>query len=137
MTKTMEAVALYKSDQASICLFPQEHILELEWHDFASGDAFRTVLEEAYELAKSYAVKGWLGNNTAMRTIRQVDQQWTTETWFPKLEDLPLRKMAIIESTDAMNRMSVTTIMTTAKPIISFDVQYFTSRHTAMQWLKQ
>jgi hypothetical protein len=113
---------------------PAGATLETEWLDFANSEQLRSSLTEALRLARQHRVKGWVGNNTLLRTIRPADQDWINQVWFPEFAKLGVGRLAIVESQDALNRMGITNIIQRATEHIPFDTQYFSDATAARRW---
>ncbi len=108
--------------------------LETEWLDFVNSEQLRTALNEALRLARQYRVQGWIANNTLLRTLRPADQDWINQTWFPEFAKLGVKRLAIVESQDALNRMGISNIMQRATAHAPFDTQYFADAEQARRW---
>jgi len=108
--------------------------LETEWLDFVNSEQLRTALNEALRLARLHRVQGWVANNTLLRTLRPADQDWINQTWFPEFAKLGVKRLAIIESQDALNRMGISNIMQRATAHAPFDTQYFADAEQARRW---
>ena len=108
--------------------------LETEWLGFANSEQLRSSLLEALRLARLHRVKGWVANNTLLRTIRPADQDWINQEWFPEFAKLGVRRLAIVESQDALNRMGISNIIQRATAHIPFDTQYFAEADQARRW---
>jgi len=113
---------------------PAGATLETEWLGFVNSEQLRSSLTEALRLARQHRVKGWVANNTLLRTIRPADQDWINQVWFPEFAKLGVRRLAIIESQDALNRMGITNIIQRATEHIPFDTQYFSDATAARRW---
>ena len=113
---------------------PAGATLETGWLGFANSEQLRSSLTEALRLARQLRVKGWVANNTLLRTIRPADQDWINQVWFPEFAKLGVKRLAVIESQDALNRMGISTIMQRATEHIPFDTQYFTDATAARRW---
>lgn len=113
---------------------PTGATLETEWLGFVNSEQLRAALTEALRLARQHRVKGWVANNTLLRTIRPADQDWINEAWFPDFAKLGVQRLAIIESQDALNRMGISTIMQRATAHVPFDTQYFASAEPGRRW---
>ena len=108
--------------------------LETEWLDFVNSEQLRTSLNEALRLGRLHRVKGWIGNNTRMRTIRPADQDWMNHEWFPEFSKLGVQRLAVVMSQDALNRMGINTIIQRATEHVPFDTQYFSDAAAARSW---
>ncbi|MGI4759732.1 MAG: hypothetical protein ACRYF0_03435 [Janthinobacterium lividum] len=108
--------------------------LETEWLDFVNSEQLRAALTESLRLARQHRVQGWVANNTLLRTIRPADQDWINQVWFPDFSKLGVKRLAIVESQDALNRMGISTIMQRATAHAPFDTQYFADASAARRW---
>ncbi|RZL14456.1 MAG: hypothetical protein EOO62_05405 [Hymenobacter sp.] len=113
---------------------PSGATLETEWLDFVNSEQLRTSLTEALRLGRQYRIKGWVANNTLLRTIRPADQDWINQEWFPEFAKLGVKRLAIIESQDALNRMGINNIIQRASAHIPFDTQHFADAAAARRW---
>lgn len=108
--------------------------LETEWLDFANSEQIRSSLTEALRLGRQYRIRGWIGNNLKMRTIRPADQDWMNNVWFPEFAKLGVQRLAVVVSQDALNQMGINNILQRASAHTPFDTQYFASPDEARQW---
>ncbi len=113
---------------------PTEATLETEWLDFVNSDDLRATLDEALRLGRQHRVQGWVANNVLLRAIRPADQDWINEVWFPEFAQLQVKRLAIVESQDGLNRMGISTIMQRATAHVPFDLQYFAQAPEARRW---
>jgi hypothetical protein len=113
---------------------PASNVLETEWQDFVNSDQLRVSLTEVLRLARQHRIRGYVANNTLLRTIRPTDQDWINEHWFPEFAKLGVQRLAIVVSQDAMNRMGIDNIMQRATAHIPFDTQNFASTDEARRW---
>jgi len=117
-----------------ILLHEQTQVLETEWLDFANSQQLRSSLLEALRLGRQHHVRGWIGNNTKMRTIRPTDQDWMNLEWFPEFSKLKINRLAVVVSNDALNQMGIDNILTRASSHVPFDTRYFASVEEARRW---
>jgi hypothetical protein len=108
--------------------------LETEWLGFVNSEQLRTSLTEALRLGRQHRIKGWVANNTLLRTIRPADQDWINQEWFPEFAKLGVKRMAVIISQDGLNRMGINNIMQRATEYLPFDSQYFADADEARRW---
>lgn len=108
--------------------------LELEWLDFANSEQVRMGMLEGLGHAHRLHARAWIGNLKRMRVIRPQDQQWIYETWFPRFAQLGIRRLAIVESDDKLNRMGVAQIMQHAVGSVPLATAYFQDVEAARTW---
>lgn len=125
---------IYRTSFVHLHHDPAGATLETEWLGFVNSEQLRSSLTEALRLARQHQVRGWVANNTLLRTIRPTDQDWINREWFPEFAKLGVRRLAIAESQDALNRMGISTIMQRATEHTPFDTQYFADATAARRW---
>jgi hypothetical protein len=113
---------------------PVGDTIETEWQGFVNSEQLRTSLLEVLRLARQYRIKGYIGNNVLLRTIRPADQDWMNEVWFPEFAKLGVQRLAVILSQDGLNRMGIANIMQRATEHIPFDTQHFDDTQKARSW---
>jgi hypothetical protein len=113
---------------------PASATIETEWLGFVNSDQLRSSLLETLRLCRQHRVKGYIGNNTLLRTIRPADQDWINEVWFPEFAKLGVLRLAVVESQDGLNRMGIENIMRRATEHVPFDTHYFATVAEARTW---
>ncbi|GAA4501138.1 hypothetical protein GCM10023172_22510 [Hymenobacter ginsengisoli] len=125
---------IYRTSFVQLHHDPVGATLETEWLDFVNSEQLRSSLLEALRLGRQYRVRGWVANNTLLRTIRPADQDWIIQEWFPEFAKLAVQRLAIVESQDALNRMAIATIMQRATEYMPFETHYFAEAAQARRW---
>lgn len=125
---------LFAAPYLNILLHEQTKVLETEWLDFANSQQLRASLTEALQLGRRHRVRGWIGNNARMRTIRPTDQDWMNLEWFPEFTKLAVKRLAVVVSNDALNQMGIDNILTRASAHVPFDTRYFAGIEEARSW---
>jgi len=125
---------IYRTSYLLLHHEPIGNTLETEWQDFVNSDQLRVSLAEVLRQARHHRIKGYIANNTLLRTIRPADQDWINEQWFPEFAKLGVQRLAVVVSQDGLNRMGVDNIMQRATAHIPFDTQNFTSADEARRW---
>jgi hypothetical protein len=113
---------------------PANSTIETEWLGFVNSEQLRSSLTETMRLCRLHRIKGYIANNTLLRTIRPADQDWINEVWFPDFAKLGVLRLAIIESQDGLNRMGIENIMKRATEHTPFDTHYFAEATEARSW---
>jgi hypothetical protein len=126
---------IYQTSFVQLHHHPTGAALETEWLDFTNSEQLRAALTEALRLGRQHRVLGWVANNTLLRTIRPADQDWINQVWFPEFAKLGVKRLAIVESQDALNRMGIRSIMQRATAHAPFDTQYFADADQARRWV--
>ncbi|QDA60559.1 hypothetical protein [Hymenobacter jejuensis] len=110
-------------------------LLEVEWLDFVQGEPLREALLDALRLAHLHHVRAGLCDTKLMRTIRPTDQDWIVQRFIPELATLPLKRLALVWSSDALNRMGVSHVMQRCSHLLTCETEAFDSRSEAFLWV--
>jgi hypothetical protein len=109
-------------------------VLETEWLSFATSAEFRSSVEQALELARNSQVKGWIADDRQLGAVRPRDLDWTYEDVLLALNDLGLQRFALLESHDALNRLTIATMYQRAHGTVSFEIRLFDDIELARNW---
>jgi len=121
----------------TIFVHPDEKLVHLRWKGFANSEEFREGLNFALGLVREHNIQNWLGNLKLMQMIQVADEEWTTNTWYPKIVETELRKMAIVTSLDFLNNASVKRIVNASADDTTFETRYFVDVADAYAWLTE
>lgn len=107
----------------------------MEWKAYVEGEDFRSGLDTGLSLIRQKRANRWLADLRRLGPIRQVDQQWTSEDWFPRAVASGVRFMALVSPTAAVSRLSVKQIMNKVKDI-ELVTSNFDDMEDARAWLR-
>ncbi len=71
---------------------------------------------ELMRLARQHQARALIADNRLLRALRQADLQWSGDLVLKGLSELGGRRLAAVESLDAMNRMGITALVGTFIP---------------------
>lgn len=126
---------LFSTQYANIFLHITTHpTLELQWLDFVPSADYRVSIQELMRLAIQHNALALIADNRLLRALRPVDLAWSGELVFKGLSDLGGKRVAAVESLDAMNRMGVTALFTSVIPNTKLTSQFFTTIEEARAW---
>ncbi len=135
-----QALVCYKSSCLTIYYQPDKKMARSQWYGFATSVDYRKGLLAYLDVMKRYDVRLWLGDYKQARVIRQKDQVWTKQEWYPQLISVAqkIKKFARIQSTDIFHRIGIENMlaMTPAQPL-PFTVKEFSGIDEAQAWLLQ
>ena len=83
----------------------------LQWKSYVEGAPGGEGLNRGIELLRSKRATRWLADVRMLGPVRQVDQQWVNQDWFPRVINAGLRSMATVSPQSAIARMSMRQIM--------------------------
>lgn len=107
----------------------------MEWKAYVEGEDFRSGLDTGLSLIRQKRAYRWLADLRRLGPIRQVDQQWTSDDWFPRAVAAGVRFMALVSPTAAVSRLSVKQIMSKVKDI-ELVTSNFDDMEDARAWLR-
>lgn len=126
---------LFSAQYVNIFLHTTTHpTLELQWLDFVPSAAYRTAIQELMRLATQKQALALIADNRLLRALRPVDLEWSGELVFQGLSKLGGRRVAAVESLDAMNRMGVTALFASVIPNTKLTSQFFVTIEEARAW---
>lgn len=111
--------------------------LELIWLDFVNSRDLRASLQEALRLARLHRIRSWIADNSLIRALRPADIDWIAQDIILPLNQLGVKRMAIVESRDAINRLGINAMLSAVIPNTTISAQYFPTLAEARAWACQ
>lgn len=112
-------------------------LLVLHWHGFVPSDAYREGLLEALQISRKAGMTSWVMNMKEMKVIRQADQEWTLQAWFPQFQLLGVNRLAFVVADDIFNQMAVSSMVAALRPKFNAEVEYFQELESARRWVQE
>lgn len=126
---------LFATSHINIYLHTSTHLtIEIQWLDFVPGAELRSCLLEMLRLARQHRVQAWLADNRLIRAMRPVDLEWVGQEIMLPMSQLGVRRLSVVESQDAMNRMGVSAMLAVVLPSTQLTTQYFLTLAEARAW---
>ena len=108
--------------------------METHWLGFATGAEFRAGILQAMALGREHHVTGWIADDRLLGAVRPRDLQWCLDEVLLSLGELGVRRFALLESQDAMNRRTIDGMYQRVEPEVSFEIRRFTDLQHARAW---
>ncbi|MFC6998611.1 hypothetical protein [Rufibacter roseus] len=112
-------------------------LLVLHCQGFVASEVYREGLLEAVQVTRKEYLRNWVMDTKHMKVIRQVDQQWTMQSWFSQFKLLGVRRLGIVVSDDIFNQMAISGMVATLRPDFSGEVEYFQGYNSALFWARE
>lgn len=126
---------VFASPHLQVFVYPGPHpTVELKWLDFANSEQLRENILEGLAAARAHHAKAWLADNTLLRAIRPKDFEWMGPAIIQPLDALGVRRIAVVESQDAINRMGVNAFLTATVPGTGISTRNFATIEEARAW---
>lgn len=109
-------------------------VLEMEWKGFVSSADFRQALATGLALARRHHVTGWLANDRRLGALRPRDVDWSFAYLHTALAEQGLRRFALLETEETLNRFIIGNKYDAATPALSFEFRRFTNLEEARAW---
>lgn len=106
----------------------------MEWTGFSSSSQFREANEAVLKLIRDTNANKIIADIRNMKIITIQDQQWLYQNWLPRTIRAGVEFVAIVESEDFFNRLSVDNVV--QKIDDQLIIKYFKSVLGAKGWLK-
>jgi hypothetical protein len=121
-------------DVAVVTWDPQLEAVHVEWQGWASSTERAACLEAGLQALIEHQASRWLVDGRAMKVVKQADQDWIGQNWFPRVLAAGLRRMAIVEPVSGLARMNVGDILARVAGT-TLEVQHFATVEAAQAWL--
>lgn len=109
--------------------------VRLEWKAYVEGEQVHQGLDTGLSLLKTKRASRWIADVRKLGPVRQVDQTWVNQDWFPRAIDAGLRYLATIQPKSAIARMSIKQIMSKVNDAEVFN-SFFDDLELARQWIR-
>jgi len=110
------------------------HALETQWHGFATSAEFRQAVSEALTLGHHHRIKGWIADDRLLGAVRPKDLEWVLEKVLHPLNQLGLRRYALLASNDLLNRLTIDRMYSSAQAELTFEIRRFEDIAQARAW---
>jgi hypothetical protein len=131
--KCYEMITIFDSSYLRILHDPFYKVLEMQWHTSTSAQ-FREGMMLGIQEAGRLQVHTWIGNLLAMNTLQPQDQEWIYAEWFPRFAALGIRRMAVVEPADPLNRIGIMQVMEHEASTVPLATAYFLTPEAARKW---
>ncbi|RTQ52082.1 hypothetical protein EJV47_03370 [Hymenobacter gummosus] len=110
-------------------------VLETEWLGFAGSADFRAALTQAVDAARLHGGRGWVADDRRLGPVRPVDMDWVADWLLPTLDALGIRRFALVESEESLNRFLINNMYQTVTPELpQMEFQAFPNLAEARAW---
>jgi hypothetical protein len=113
---------------------PASKAVCIEWEGWANPTEFAALLEAGLGAVIEHHASRWLGDCRYMKAIQQSDQDWIVRSWFPRMLEAGLRRMAAVIPKSGLAKMNLEDILLRV-PGTHLDVAYFATVEEARKWL--
>ncbi|MGI4733835.1 MAG: hypothetical protein ACRYG7_01510 [Janthinobacterium lividum] len=126
---------LFSNQYVNISVYGTAHkTIELHWLDFVPSADFRTGMLELLRLTRLHRAQAWVADNRLIRALRPTDLAWAGTDVIVPMSESGVRRLAIVESQDAINRMGVNMMLTTTLPNTQLTNHFFPTMEEARAW---
>lgn len=106
----------------------------IEWQGWANSTEFREANDALIRVITNHRTSKILGDSRSIKAIRQPDQDWVNNDWFPRILAAGLRRMAMVLPASGLAKMNIDG-MVSRVPESQLDVAYFATLDEARGWL--
>jgi hypothetical protein len=103
-------------------------------HEYAAGEAFRTVLDDVVELVRDHDCAAFLADTRELGPIADDDQVWLVEEWSPRAQAAGVERIAFVLPESAVASMSLDRVMEQVQED-DIDRRFFEDPDHARDWL--
>ncbi|WP_426490473.1 hypothetical protein [Hymenobacter sp. 102] len=128
---------LFENEHCIIYYDESVPAIHQQWQGFASGELLREAHDATVQQVRIHKTPCILADTRQMRVISRADQQWITDSYFPRLIAAGSRRIAIVQSEDIFNQTSVQHIMTDIVRNSLVVAEHFQTMEAARAWLRE
>jgi SpoIIAA-like len=132
----MSVVTVYFNhpDVADVTWDPTLEAVHVEWQGWASSTERAACLEAGLSALIEHHASRWLVDGRVMRAVKQADQDWINQSWFPRVFAAGLRKMAVVTPISSLAKMNIDDILARVAGT-QLEVAQFATLGEARAWL--
>ncbi|QJX48763.1 hypothetical protein HMJ29_18310 [Hymenobacter taeanensis] len=108
--------------------------LEARWSDHGGSAVFRESIMEGLALARQYQAECWIADDRQLGPMLPADLEWVATDVLPALAESGIRRLAIVESEDLLNRELIQEAYIPPLEALPIEVRHFTDLPTARAW---
>jgi hypothetical protein len=113
---------------------PISEAIRIEWRGWADSAERKAILESGLGALREHRGSRWLADCREMKAVKQEDQEWIEQSWFPRVLAAGLRRMAVVTPNSGLARMNLEDIMRRV-PGTKLDSGSFATVEEATEWL--
>lgn len=108
--------------------------VRIEWHGWADSKERQAILEAGLGALRAHRGSRWLADCRDMKAVKQADQEWIDQSWFPRVLAAGLRRMALVIPKSGLARMNLDDMMRRV-PETKLETGHFATIDEATEWL--
>lgn len=121
-------------DILALTFDPELQVVIMKWNGFSSSIEFRKANEDVLQKLQANASYKLIADLRQMKIIALQDQQWLYNNWLPRAITAGLSFVAIVESDDYFNRLTVDAVSQKIDDKIT--IRYFNNILSARSWIR-
>jgi hypothetical protein len=111
-------------------------LLRVEWASGADTRNLRASATQLLRLDQELGMHNLLLNMNTFPDISVYDQVWLGAHWMPGIVKLPLQRLVIVNNRHRVhNQMAIDSMLAMVRSFIRFDIQFFPTAASGMNWL--
>ncbi len=99
---------LYENDEIIIRINRPKKLIEYKWKKFVSKNIFKKSLERVYNNICGLDVDKCLIDRTRLGFFPSHMQNWWENTWFPRIKDSGIKKIAVVSAPSSIRNLWLT-----------------------------
>ena len=131
----MSPTRVFRSEEATVDVYPDGSFIHLIWNGNASGAKYRLPVEKLIETVKQYSIVYFLSDTRRMGPILYADTEWTEKVVIPELITAGVRRSAVLSSRDVLNMIAIDNMVASIPAEAPYVVAFFATTEEAMKWL--
>ena len=130
----MSKTTLMKEPYVEIFIDKSNNVLTAKWFGFLKADEVKKGCSLMTKYVKENNTKTHLSDHRGLRILSKEVQDYLTQTWFPEVEKVGLKKVGAVLSEDVFAAATVNKVNKEAK-VGRLTISSFGSEKACMDWL--
>ena len=127
---------ILRDDQHALVLVDLDlSVLHITWREPESSDVLRRILIQGYMQALQHDIKHVLTDSRSMHVISDEDEHWIRTDLIPRMFQLGVKRVAIVESEDPLHNEQIERLAAHAASKLPYPVQHFAEMDHAFDWM--
>lgn len=126
---------IYNKDWCKITYYQEYNCVLLDWTGYADSKNFREACNFSLKYIIEKNVDKIIADNSKGYVVKNEDQDWMNEVWFPKALEAGFLFSAVVVAQNIFREISIKNIVNKINDV-NFTVNYFEIQEDAFGWIK-
>ena len=127
---------IYDKKWCRIYYYKEYNCVLIDWIGYATSKQFREACNVSLQYIIEKKVDKIIADNSKAAVVKNEDQDWMNEVWFPKALEAGFLFSAVVVAKNIFREISIKNIVNKINDI-NFTVNFFENQKEALDWIKK